>query len=228
MRTFYRLNITGEGQTEERFVKEALSTYLGAFNIATDVRRVLMSKNRHHKYRGGLSSYLKARNDIRAWLKEDNNPEVRFTTMLDLYGLPDDFPGYKDSLQIRDVYQRVEFLESKFFDDIGDTRFIPYVQLHEFEALVLANPQNLKYEYFEHESAIEELITTVKSFDDNPEKINDSKETAPSKRILKLIPEYDKVNAGASIAAITGIDFLKLKCKHFGDWLNKLERLNEK
>lgn len=226
MSSFIRLNITAEGQTEERFVKQTLSGYLGHFNISTDVRNVLTSKDKKKCYRGGLISYEKAKKDILTWLKEDNNSEARFTTMFDLYALPKDFPGYNESQKITEAYKKVEFLETAFKEDVNDKRFIPYIQLHEFEALLLSKPQELELEYFEHAKAIKNLIKIVEE-KGNPELINDDPDTAPSKRIIKLIPEYEcnKVSVGASIAGIIGIEWLKEKCKHFNEWLLKLEQL---
>jgi hypothetical protein len=226
MRKFTRLNVTAEGQTEERFVKDTLSPYLGKFNISTDVRCVLTSKDKKKSYRGGLISYTKAKSDILMWLKEDNNSEARFTTMFDLYALPNDFPKYEESKKIINAYDRVEFLETAFAQDIRDHRFVPYIQLHEFESLILSKPEELEIEYFEHSKEITKLkqLAVEKG---NPELINDSHETAPSKRIIKLIPEYEcnKVSVGASIVGIIGIDFLKVTCKHFNDWITKLEDL---
>lgn len=224
--SFIRLNITAEGQTEERFVKDTLAKHLGRFNISTDVRRVLTSKDRFKSYRGGLLSYQKTKRDIETWLKEDNNAEVRFSTMFDLYALPDDFPKFEEAKVINDIYEKVNFLEVAMQEDIGDYRFIPYIQLHEFEALVLANPQNLAYEYLEHESAIENLQTILDQFGGNAELINTGRTTAPSKRILQEIPEYSKVAVGASIAGIDGIEPLKEKCRHFREWLTRLEQLS--
>lgn len=224
--SFIRLNITAEGQTEERFVKDTLAKHLGRFNISTDVRRVLTSKDRFKSYRGGLLSYQKTKRDIETWLKEDDNAEVRFSTMFDLYALPDDFPKFEEAKVISDIYEKVNFLEGAMQEDIGDYRFIPYIQLHEFEALVLANPQNLAYEYLEHESAIENLQTILDQFGGNAELINTGRTTAPSKRILQEIPEYSKVAVGASIAGIDGIEPLKEKCHHFQEWLIKLEQLS--
>lgn len=227
MNRLIRLHITAEGQTEERFVKDTLTMYLGYFQITTDVRRVLTSKDRRKNkfYRGGLINYEKAKTDIQTWLKEDKQPESYFTTMFDLYALPDNFPGYEKSKAFTDPYERIRFLEKAFEEDIDHPRFIPYIQLHEFEALVLANPANLEVEYFEHTEAIEQLQNTLVEFGGNPELINARPTTAPSKRILAVIPEYDKVTVGAMIAGLNGIDFLKQKCRHFSDWLEKLEKL---
>jgi len=220
-----RLHITAEGQTEQAFVKQVLTPHLAPFEVYADARCVLTSKdNRAAKeYRGGLLSYEKAKRDIQAWLKEDVNSECRFTTMFDLYALPDDFPGYAEAKGKTDPYERVRILEQAMKDDLDDSRFIPYIQLHEFEALILTDPQQLNWEYLEHEDPIQHLISMVG--DQNPELINDGPETAPSKRILKEIPEYNKVSAGVSVSQKIGLPTLRTKCRHFNDWLTGLEQL---
>jgi hypothetical protein len=222
--TIIRLHVTTEGQTEQAFVKSVLSPHLADSNVFADARSVLTSKDKkaHKEYRGGLIHYQKARADIVTWLKEDQHSECRFTTMFDLYALPDDFPGYTEAAKLNDPYARVLAIESAFSQDIDDRRFIPYIQLHEFEALILADPQQLDWEYLEHDEPIHKLVAMVG--EQNPELINDGNETAPSKRILKEIPEYDKVTSGVSVAQKIGIAMLRLKCRHFSDWLSKLEQ----
>jgi Domain of unknown function (DUF4276) len=221
-----RLHVTAEGQTEQTFVKNVLAPHLASYNIFADARSVLTSKDKkaHREYRGGLISYQKARADIVAWLKEDRHSECRFTTMFDLYALPDDFPGYADATRLMDPYARVTSLEKAFGQDIDDSRFIPYIQLHEFEALILADPQQLDWEYLEHSEPIGKLVKMVGT--QNPELINDGFETAPSKRILKEIPEYDKATAGVSVVHKIGLSRIQLKCSHFTEWLHKLEQEN--
>lgn len=221
-----RLHITAEGQTEQRFAKMVLAPHLCPFQITVDARCVLTSRNKRQgkEYRGGLVSYAKAKEDIQRWLKEDNHPECRFTTMFDLYALPQDFPGYGEAQKLSDAYQKVAMLEARLKEDIGDERFLPYIQLHEFEALILADPQQLDWEYLEHDAAIAGLISMVG--DENPELINNSPETAPSKRILAAIPEYDKATAGPAVAEKIGIPTLREKCSHFREWLTTLEQLN--
>ena len=228
MSKFIRLHVIAEGQTEERFVKNTLAAHLGKFQISTDVRRVMTSRDKRRAvvYRGGLISYLKARKDIQSWLKEDRHPESRFTTMFDFYALPSNFPDYEKAKGIADPYQKIEVLERGFQDDINESRFIPYIQLHEFEALVLADPANLEHEYFEHEAAIRSLQNVLEQAGGNSELINDHPETAPSKRLLRLIREYDKVSVGADLAGLNGIDFLKKNCLHFCSWMEALERLS--
>jgi hypothetical protein len=220
-----RLHVTAEGQTEQNFANRVLTPHLANLNVFVDARCVLTSKdNRAGKeYRGGLKSYEKAKKDIQTWLKEDKHAECRFTTMFDLYALPDNFPGYTDAKKKTDPYEWVRILEESLAWDIDDRRFIPYIQLHEFEALILADPRQLDWEYLEHDVPIENLISMVGS--QNPELINDGKETAPSKRILKEIPEYDKVTAGVAVAGKIGLQTLREKCNHFNEWLSGLEQL---
>ena len=220
-----RLLITTEGQAEQKFVRAVLTPHLYQFQIYADARPVLTSKDKkaHKEFRGGLKDYQKPKQDILTWMKEDNNLECRFTTMFDLYALPNDFPGYANAQRKRDPYERVKVLENEMKKDINDRRFIPYIQVHEFEALILADPKQLGWEYLEHERPINNLITMVGT--QNPELINDNPETAPSKRIIREIPEYDKVTAGVSVAEKIGINNMRNKCRHFNEWLQKLEKL---
>jgi Domain of unknown function (DUF4276) len=223
---YVKINITAEGQTEEQFAKRILSLFLIHSSVTVDARRVRTSKDKIKTYRGGLLDYGKAKKDIIEWMKEDRNPDVYFTTMFDLYALPTDFPRYEESKQISDPYRRVEFLEKAFSEDINDRRFIPYIQLYEFEALVLSNPSKLSIEYFDREKEINKLTELLIKNNDNSELINGN--NPPSKQILKLIPEYDKVAIGSTLEAFDEMDILRERCKHFGYWLTKLENLTNK
>ena len=223
-----RLHFIVEGQTEETFVNQILCPHLGELSIWADARCVMTRRRRGIKHRGGISNYEKAKNDIRAWTKNDQNSDARFTTMFDLYGLPTDFPGYGDAVQSRDPYRRVKILEDALRDDISDLqrRFIPYFQLHEFEALLFSDPQKLESQFYDRSSEIRKLGEMASKFD-SPERINDGNDTAPSKRIIQEIPEYGdmKASAGPIVASKIGLPTLRSKCKHFSEWLSKLEAL---
>ncbi len=220
-----RLHVTVEGQTEKAFVDIVLAPYLAGFDVYADARCVLTSKDKRaaKTYRGGLISYQKAKKDIEAWMKEDQADECRFTTMFDLYALPDDFPKYQET-KMFPPYPRVKTLEEAFALDLNDQRFVPYIQLHEFETLLLAAPEYLDWEYLEHDDAIANLASSIG--DQNPELINDGRETAPSKRIIKEIPEYDKATSGVSVVARIGLAKLRQRCQHFHEWLCITEQLN--
>ena len=221
------LHVVVEGDTELNFVKQVLAPHMMGHGIFTDARKVLTSRNRRagRTHRGGMSDYSKSRDDISAWLKERSGSDNRFTTMFDLYALPPDFPGFQEAALKADPYERVQCLESALAEDFGDWRFVPYIQLHEFEALVLSDPQHLDWEYIDHEAPIRRIVEMVG--ERNPELIDDRPETAPSKRILRELPTYDKATAGVSVVEHIGLPRLREKCRHFNDWLTRLESLAE-
>lgn len=151
-----------------------------------------------------------------------------YTTMFDLYRLPSDFPGLAVTQGMNDLYQKVDFIEKELAQDIKADNFIPYIQLHEFEALLLSEPKKLGVYYLDREKEINTLIQTCAGFI-TPEHINDGNETAPSKRITSLIPEYanEKRVAGPIIAQAIGINKLREQCYHFNTWLTRLEQLRQ-
>lgn len=220
--TRIKLNITTEGETELKFVKNTLAVYLSKFNIDTFARSVQTSKG----FRGGMTTYQKAKKDIQAWLRQNTTSEWKFTTMFDLYGLPDDFPGCEAASKENDPYEKVRLLEDAFARDIDDYRFIPYIQLHEFEALIFADPGKLNLEFPDKEAAIQKLVEMAHG--KNPELIDDHPDTAPSKRIIKEIKPYEKNKSisGPSVVESIGLPCLKEKCKHFSNWITKLEGLS--
>ena len=215
------LNITTEGETELRFVKHTLAIHLSGFNIDAFPRSVLTSKG----HRGGMTSYSKAKEDIRAWLKQNSSGDWRFTTMFDLYRLPKDFPGYEAALKKTEPYEKVKTIEKAFKEDIEDYRFIPYIQLHEFEALIFTDLAKLRLEFPDKEREIQNLIKSNPG--ENPELIDDHPETAPSKRIIKEIKLYakNKSTVGPNVVESIGLVNLRKKCNHFNEWITKLERL---
>ena len=100
--------------------------------------------------------------------------------------------------------------------------FIPYVQLHEFEALIFSDLSKLAEKYFDKD--IKKLQSDVAGFA-NPELINNGETTAPSKRIISYIPNYDKAGMGVTIAENIGLDVLKQTCQHFGEWITSIETI---
>lgn len=231
-----RLHVTVEGATEQRFLKEVLCPHLAQHSVYADGRAVLTSKDKRAgiEYRGGFrrtGAYETAKKDICAWMKADRNADARFSTMFDLYSLPEGFPGYTDAAGQPDPYCRTAILEAALRDDIrqalDDPRFIPYIQLHEFEALILADPQQLDWEYMEHDQQIQRIAAMVVDEGGNPELIDDGEMTAPSKRIIAQIPEYagNKATSGPLVAGKIGLPKLRQKCAHFAEWIQRLEGL---
>ncbi|MEW6051686.1 MAG: DUF4276 family protein [Candidatus Zixiibacteriota bacterium] len=224
-----RLHLVVEGQTEETFVNQLLKPHLANFSVWADVRSVETSRRKTRVYRGGVTSYKRLRGDLKRWMREDQRSDVWFSTMIDLYGLSvlqDSFPGYEQSKGESDAYKRVEYLERQWDADMAERHFIPYLQLHEFEALVLVDPAQLLREFNGIEKQTDRLVKMVGAFD-SPELINDGANTSPSKRIIAEIPAYEgrKRSLGPIITSRVGLTKLRSHCPHFKVWLERLENL---
>lgn len=220
------LRILSEGRSEERFAKTVLTPHLSSTGIhIVEVRSVKTSEDSFREYRGGLNKYEHVKRDLQNWMK-DKPYDAYFTTMFDLYDLPSTFPGFLQAQGILDPYVKVTFLEQEFFKDIADERLIPYIQLHEIEALIFTDAQKLDWEFLEHDKEIENLIDQAKSVG-NPELINDHPNTAPSKRIIQQIPAFKnrKATVVPSVLEKIGLQNLRTACRHFHEWLDKLESL---
>ena len=219
-----RLNFIVEGQTEETFVNTVLRSHLADFDVWTNARCVETSRQGNLKHSGGITDYARAKKDIQRWMRSDQNPDARFTTMFDLYALPADFPSYTDASRHPNPYDCVKALEDALSTDIADWRFIPYLQLHEFEALLLSQPQQIGTQFPGRHDAIGRLASAVSLFD-SPELVNGGEKTAPSKRIIAKVPEYEgrKASAGPIIAGQIGLPALRSRCAHFAEWLSRLE-----
>ena len=222
-----RLNFIVEGQTEEAFVNTIMKPHLESFSVWASARCVETSRRWNLKHSGGITDYARVKRDIQRWMRNDRNSDARFTTMFDLYALPADFPSYADASRHPDPYDRVKAVEDALIADIADRRFIPYLQLHEFEALLLSEPQQLGTQFPGRDGAISRLASAVSLFD-SPELVDGGEQTAPSKRIIAEIPEYKgrKASAGPIIAGQIGLPALRSRCEHFAEWLSRLENLD--
>ena len=92
--------------------------------------------------------------------------------------------------------------------------------MHEFEALLFTAPQKFA-EWTDDAKVVTALAAAVEGH--APEDINDSPLTAPSKRVLAAMPEYQKTFHGPLIACEIGLDAMRQACPHFNAWLEKLE-----
>ncbi|NBC31267.1 MAG: DUF4276 family protein [Alphaproteobacteria bacterium] len=217
-----RLHFVVEGKTEKEFVDDVLSPFLAGCGIYADATMVVTSRRRGKVYKGG-GKYHQIKRDLVNRMKEDDKPDSYFTTMFDLYALPTDFPDYETIKPIADPYERISRFETAFGSDIDHVRFVPYVQLHEFEALLFADPVRILDEFPDKDQEVRQLQTVGREFG-NPELIDDGADTAPSKRIIKEIPAYEgrKASAGPSIASLIGIETLRRSCQHFNGWVDRL------
>lgn len=220
-----------EGQTEEAFVKKTLAPWLGSQGVAVSATTC----GRRRKQRG-VPRWERAQRELLRLLKEDTGRHV--TTMFDYYGMPTGWPGRR-SAEAKPHGERADLIEQAMkagiLDSMGggvdsiQSRFIRYVQMHEFEALLFSAPHILA-EVLSRDALPEKFVRTLDVIAgdfETPEEIDDDSKTAPSKRILALAPDYQKVTDGSLAAGRIGLATMRGKCPHFDGWLCSLEALGQ-
>jgi hypothetical protein len=202
-----RLHVFCEGRAEASFARDILTGLLPRVRVTPiDL--------------GGGLTYERVRSDIWNHLATAERTYA-VTTMIDLFGLHHHFPGLGECNRLRDPLDRVAVLEERLAADIGDLRFVPYLQLHEFEALFLADARSLAKIYPHRTKATRELARRVKNEFRTPEHVN--RRTPPSHHILQAVPEYGKVTDAVRAMREIGIEKIRSRCCHFDQWLTKLE-----
>lgn len=215
-----RVYIVVEGQTEESFVNGVLAPALAPCRVY--LHPILLGG------KGGSTNYARVQKDVLQQLKQD--PSYYCSTMLDLYGLGKDFPGTPLPPNLSNL-NKATHIEQALKQDIiaqapglrADVRFIPYLQLHEFEGLLFSDPAAFAQGI--NQLNLAGQFQSIRESFPTPEDIDDSPNTAPSKRVLQLCPSYRKVLNGTQAAAAVGIDTMRRECPHFRDWLDRLEQL---
>jgi len=213
-----RLIIICEGETEQEFCKEVLSPYFLEKNIY--IQAPIIKKSN-----GGIVKWSELKKQIENHLKQD--AEAKVTTLIDFYGIKaiHAYPKFYDASKSNK--DKVVNIETGMKDEIGTAmgyRFIPYIQLHEFEALIFCSLDVMKNNFKEQEANFTELENIINSFP-NPEDINDNPDTAPSKRLEKHIEGYNKPIYGACLTSEIGVKVLREKCPRFNSWIEKLEKI---
>lgn len=221
-----RLHMFVEGTTEQVFASNLLVRHLADFDVYLyGPVLVAHAYKKGVAHRGGGRRFAPMQNDIVRRLKEDTGTDVYFTTMIDLYALHSDFPGRSETDGLRsDPYRRVEALESTWRRKTGDNRFIPFIQLHEYEAYLFSDVAK-----FAEFGCPHRAIAALQDVADKhtPERIDDGQHTAPSKRIIAQFPDYknQKTTIGPQMAELIGLPAIRAKCPHFDAWVKRLEAL---
>lgn len=212
-----RVRILVEGQTEETFVNEMLSPHLNQMGVYPHAFLF--------RTKGGSFAYQRARKEILNSLKEDNT--LICTTMVDFYGMPNDWPGKTESQSCQNYQDKAQRVEQALSEDIvaqmGDSwnpaQFIPYVQMHEFEALLFSDTSILAASNSRISAQLECVLQSFSC----PEEINDNYNTCPSRRIKQHIENYVKTVDGIIAARKIGLRKMRQECPHFNEWITKLE-----
>ena len=210
-----RLFIVVEGPTEEDFVKTILRPYFASYAIY-DVTPIKIATSKNQK--GGFVNYAHLENMLFPLLKSQGD-DVIVTTFVDFFRIPTNMPQYAQCMCAQSNKERVVELERCLGEQIKDRRFVPYIQLHEFEALLFSSNKGFE-SYFTEEQAIK-TSQIVDEFD-NPEDINSRPELAPSKRILDIKYNYNKPIEGNLIALEVGINKMLERCPRFASWVSNL------
>lgn len=214
------LYISCEGYTEEVFIKRLMMKPFSQMGI--NLRPVMVRTSVGPKgtiRRGGGSSYEKIRNDVLTLCKY---PGAYVTTMYDYYKYPS-IPEYYP-LEYGSPLEKVRSLEAAFGADINRENFRPNIILHEFETLLFSKPSAFALCGMNPQQ-VHELAKLRKYF--LPEEINGGEKTAPSKRIKKVYPGYQKPTDGATVALDIGLKTMCEECPHFGEWIEWIKSLKK-
>jgi hypothetical protein len=218
-----RFSVIVEGRTEEAFVKQVLAPFLLPTKVC--LTPIILGVPGH---KGGRAKYARVKKDVLRQLKEDR--KAYCTTMFDFYGLGKGFPGTPLPPNLPNV-DKVIRLERAMKQDIvaevpdlrPDVRFLPYLQLHEYEGLLFSDP--VAFANCISQSHLTAQFQAIRQSFPTPEDIDDRPDNAPSKRVLHLCPSYNKVLDGTRAASAVGIEAMRHECPHFRDWVESLERL---
>lgn len=208
-----------EGYSELLFCKEILAPHLKKFDVNLKYELTSQSKD------GGITKWINIKEQINK-IRNQNSDAV-ITTLLDYYGIDKShkFPSWAESKLISNKTERMLFLEKGMKNDIeSKINFIPYIQLHEFEALVFSDYNAFELLYDKLDANLEALKKICLDYP-NPEDINDIKVTAPSNRLIKNINRYNKKESGIDLLSIIGLEKIRAKCPRFNDWITKLENI---
>ena len=198
-----RLGVVGEGQTEREFVDQVLAGHLRDWKVepATTVMRGNVSVQRLARAMADLYPSF----DV-------------VTSLVDFYGFRDKGTATVAELE-NSVLQQMRSHIRRVWDE---RKVIPYVQKHEFEALLFADTKAF-VEIRVPPERVEQLAAIRSRFE--PEDIDDNPDTAPSKRIAAIVPGYDKVVDGVVVASKVGVQTMRDACPGFHAWLTRLEAL---
>ena len=207
-----------EGQTEEEFVNGIIRPYLNKFQI-NDARAILMATSKGQK--GGDIKFNRLKYNVENLLNRES--DILVTSFIDFFKLKSDFPNFYDSQKLQNKRQRVDFLENALAEAINNPRFIPYIQLHEFEGLLFSAKEGFEFLPDLKPRNLEMLILAVNE-KENPEDLNDGELTSPSRRLKQLIPGYDnnKPFYGGIIAEVNTIEVILRRCSRFRTWLETI------
>ncbi len=221
-----RICVVCEGQTEEEFVARVVAPAFSEMGLYLIPEMIETSPG----HKGGALSYERVKRHVCNTLNQRSAPVV--TTLFDLYRLDSRFPGFPESRDLTDLARRLETLtralHSAVLSEVGCApgRFIPYIQPHEFEALLFSDVATLALAEPGWNSA-ETALSAARTAAESPEHINHRPETKPAAHLERHLrhPNYRKRRHGPVVAEKIGLARMESECRFFAAWLATIRAL---
>ena len=200
-----RLAMTVEGRTEEEFVNQVLAPYLRTKGVEAKPLPI-----------DGNVTVAKVASDMaKLYWSFDF-----VTSLVDFYGFKD--KGKLTPCELEGEIDRA--IDMEIGRSWDQSTVFSYVQQHEFEGLLFSNT-SVFARVVGAPDGLEETLQSIRSGFPTPEDINDSSVTVPSKRIMKLMPSYNKVVHGPLLASDIGLTVIRDQCRRFDVWVTHMESL---
>lgn len=215
-----RIIIICEGRTEFKFCKRVLAPHFSSKHIYIDPPKIKKSG-------GGIVKWPSLKKQIENHLRGDKTAFV--TTLIDFYGILEKhaYPDWDKAKKEPNKNKKMDILENGMKSGIHSSltrKFIPYIQLHEFEGLLFNDIDVFDKNFLPSEMDRASLLKDIEDYP-NPELVNDSPTNAPSKRLERYIEGYNKAELGAALAEAIGLPRIRKKSPRFNQWITKLEKL---
>jgi len=221
-----RVCVVCEGQTEETFVRDVLAPAF--YSLGLNLIPEMVGTSRGHK--GGALKYERVKPHLSKRLRQNTSPVV--TTLFDLYRLDSAFPAFAESKAQALLATRLAVLKAALHADVvaeagcRPSRFIPYIQPYEFEALLFSDVPTLTcIEPGWQTASI--ALAAVRAAAESPEHINDRPESKPAAHLERQLrnPRYHKRLHGPIAAQKIGLAKIEAECAFFAAWLKQIREL---
>ncbi len=219
-----RLFIYCEGQTEEMFVERLLRNRLILHGVKVERPELAATSLDPQGQRGGFVNWDAIKFDLRAIFSENRDPDMRFTTLLDVYRMPAKVLKLADFNSPVGTPAQVEAVEKAIEAVFNEPRFKCYLQRHEFESLLLADMDALETVFHRDKAGLQALRLDIAAFA-NAEDINHGPTTHPFARLEAAVAGYEDLKASNAYFVLKDADFetVRSKCPRFDSWLRHWE-----
>jgi hypothetical protein len=215
-----RLFIYCEGQTEEMFVERLLRNHLALHGVKVERPELCATTLDAAGQRGGFVNWDAIEFDLKQTFAGDADPNLRFTTLLDVYRMPPKLltlAGFTGPVTLHADVGKVEVTIEGVFHE---PRFKAYLQRHELEALLLADMDALERVFHRDMAGLQAMRAELATFA-NAEDINHGPTTHPAARLAAAVAGYEDLKASNAyfVLAEAGLEVVRVKCPRFDAWL---------